>query len=143
MHVARFESDITMPISYVIDKEQGVALATASGELTENDLLEHKRKLFSDPEFRSGFVELSDVRFIEKLNVSPEGIRKFVAQDSADAPGNKEYKLAIVVSQDLAFGMGRMYEMSTSKNFSNVRIFRDMQEARTWLGLAEENSSDA
>ncbi len=132
-----------MPISYFIDKEMGVAFATGSGELTEQELLNHKRRLFSDPDFHPGFVELSDVTSIEKLSVTPEGIQRFVAQDSANAPGNEHYKLAIVVSEDFAFGMGRMYEMSTSEHFSNVGIFRDVNEARAWLGLAEGGSSDA
>lgn len=126
-----------MPISYAIDESQGVVFTTASDVLTEDDLLEHKRKLISDPKFRPGFVELSDVRNIADLAISPSGIEKFVAKDDADAERLKGYKLAIVVSGALEFGMGVMYEMMSSQQRRDVRIFRDMRLAREWLQIAK------
>lgn len=126
-----------MPISYSIDENQGVVFTNASDVLTEDDLLEHKRKLISDPKFRPGFVELSDVRHIADLAISPSGIEKFVAKDDADAERLKGYKLAIVVSGALEFGMGVMYEMMSSQQRRDVRIFRDMRLAREWLQIAK------
>ena len=112
----------------------------ATGVLTDDELMEHKRKLHADPEFSRGMVELSDVRNISRLSVTTEGIGRFVMQDAQDAELFKDYKLAIVVSRDLVFGMGRMYEMMTSENIPNVRIFREMSQARDWLGLSARNS---
>ncbi len=37
--------------------------------------------------------------------------------------------------QDEVFGMARMYEIRTDENPLQVRIFRDIEEARAWLGL--------
>jgi len=124
-----------MPIKYSIDKDLGVVFTTASEVLTENELMEHKRKLISDPNFNPGFVELSDVRQISDLAVSPSGIERFVAQDVSDAERMKDFKLAIVVSGALEFGMGVMYEMMSRENVTNVRIFRDMGQAKEWLDI--------
>ena len=126
-----------MPISYSIDKDLGVVFTTASEVLTERELLEHKRKLISDPNFEPGFVELSDVRFISDLAISPSGIEKFVAQDESDAERLKDFKLAIVVSGALEFGMGAMYEMMSREKSTNVRIFRDLGQAKEWLQLTK------
>jgi len=126
-----------MPITYVIDESSGVVLTTASGVLTDQELLEHKRKLTSDSKFRPGMVELSDIRAITKLAVTNAGIAQFVSQDASDKAALEGHKLAIVVSDDLAFGMARMYEMMTSMNIPGVRIFRDINEARSWLGLPD------
>ena len=124
-----------MPIKYFIDKDMGVVFTTASDVLTENELFEHKRKLISDPNFKPGFVELSDVRFITDLKISPSSIEAFVAQDESDAERLKDFKLAIVVSGALEFGMGAMYEMMSRENSTNVRIFRDLGQAREWLEI--------
>lgn len=124
-----------MPITYSIDKDLGVVFTTASEVLTENELLEHKQKLISDPNFEPGFVELSDVRFISDLAISPSSIETFVAQDASDAERLKDFKLAIVVSGALEFGMGTMYEMMSRENATNVRIFRDLGQAKEWLGI--------
>jgi hypothetical protein len=124
-----------MPIEYTIDKNLGIVFTKASDVLTESELMSHKRKLLADPEFRPGFVELSDVRGISDLAISPSGIEKFVAQDESDAERLRDYKLAIVVSGALEYGMGVMYEIMSRKNAMNVRIFRHIDDAKDWLQI--------
>ena len=124
-----------MPISYSIDEGLGVVFTTASDVLTEDELLEHKRKVISDPKFKPGFVELSDVRFISDLAISASGLERFVEMDDSDAERLKGFRLAIVVSGALEFGMGAMYEMMSREKNRNVRIFRDPGLAREWLQI--------
>ncbi len=124
-----------MPITYSIDEDLGVVFTTASDVLTEDELLEHKRKMIADPKFKPGFVELSDVRFISDLAISASGLEKFVAQDDSDAERLRGFKLAIVVSGALEFGMGAMYEMMSLKNNRDVRIFRELSLAKDWLQI--------
>ncbi len=124
-----------MPIEYSINEDLGVVFTNASEVLTEDELLEHKRKLISDPNFKPGFVELSDVRSISDLAISASAIETFVAQDESDAELLKDFKLAIVVSGALEFGMGAMYEMMSRENNMNVRIFRDLDRAKEWLQI--------
>jgi len=112
-----------------------VVFTTASEVLTENELLEHKRKLILDPNFKPGFVELSDVRFVSDLAISAAGLERFVAQDESDSERLKDFKLAIVVSGALEFGMGAMYEMMSRENNVDVRIFRDLRLAKEWLHI--------
>jgi len=123
-----------MPISYHIDRQFGVARTTARGVLTEEELLAHKRRLLDDPFFGSGMVELSDVRGIDRLDVTPHGIRQFVAQDAKDQRRLQDYKLAIVASEDVVYGMARMYQALTGDYVPHVAVFRDPAEAATWLG---------
>jgi hypothetical protein len=128
-----------VPLSYRIDPDQKAIFTIALGTLTDDELLEHKRRLREDPRLSKGMVELSDIRGIDRLAVTPEGIQRFVMQDELDAEVFQDYKLAIVVNQDVVFGMGRMYEMMTSRNLPDVRIFREMDQAREWLGLPSES----
>lgn len=132
-----------MPISYSIDKNLGVVFTTATGRLTEEELLEDKRRLTSDPNFSPEFVELSDIRAVSDLAITPEGIARMVMQDEDDADKLSAYKLAIVVSKEVAFGLARMYESMTQANVPNVRIFREINEARDWLGLPPEDAAGA
>ena len=122
-----------MPISYRILPEKNLVMTRAHGVLREDELLAHKRTLLADPEFRPGMRELSDVRDVEKLDVSPAGIRSFVIQDEADAPKLEGYRLAIVASEDLVYGMARMYEMQAETLPPSVRVFRDLAEAEAWI----------
>ena len=125
-----------MPITYTIDSAQSLVLTMATGVLTSKELLEHKERLVEDPQFRPDMLELSDVRDITGLEVTPEAIRQFVQKDADHAEKLGDHKMAIVVRTDIVFGMARMYEMMTSQNLPGVGVFRDLNEARKWLGLA-------
>jgi hypothetical protein len=125
-----------MAITYAIDSGLGVVFTKATGVLTDDELVAHKQDLLRDPAFKPGMVELSDVRGVERLEVTPEGIRRFVAQDKASADQLRGFKLAIVASKDVVYGMARMYELRTDGDPLLVNVFRDMEEARTWLGLS-------
>ena len=121
-----------MPIKYEIDPSRGLILTTAEGVLTDSDVIEHKKRLIADPAFRPGMLELSDVRDVTQLDVTPEGVRMFTSFDRAhdDRPG----RLAIVASEDFVFGMARMYQMSGTDD-SSVGVFRGVEEAKEWLGV--------
>jgi hypothetical protein len=119
-------------MTYRIDSVHGVVLTSCTGVLTDDDLLAHKRQLADDPNLRPGMVELSDVRGVERLDVTAVGVRQMVMMDE----DLQSHRLAIVVSQEVIYGMARMYQSLTEPNNPNVGVFRDMSEARAWLGLS-------
>ena len=106
-----------------------------TGVLTDQEMFRHKQVLLDDPDFRPDLKELSDVRGIEKLDITPDGVRQFAALDQEHGRKLGEHRLAIVVSEAAVFGMARMYQTFTEENVQHVQVFRDMSEAREWLGL--------
>lgn len=124
-----------MPISYRIDLEHYLILTTASGTLTDDDIVQHKARLVRDPDFKPGMKELSDIRGVDQLDVTPAGIMEMVNQDAKDSTTVGSHQLALVVSKEVAFGMARMYQSMTKPNIETVGVFRDIDEARVWLQL--------
>ena len=122
-----------MPISYRIDVERNLVLTTASGTLTDDDVLQLKARLVRDPDFRPGMKELSDIRNITRLDVTADGIQAMVEQDQRDRAVVASHRLALVVSKDLDFGMARMYQTLTESTMKNVGVFRDIDKANAWL----------
>ncbi len=127
-----------MPITYRIDLELGAVFTTITGVLTDEEMIRHKEQLVKDPDFRPDLKQLSDVRGIESLDVTPEGVRHFAVMDKEHASRLGEHRLAIVASEDAVFGTARMYQMFTEQNVEHVQVFRDMETAREWLGLPPE-----
>lgn len=41
----------------------------------------------------------------------------------------------VLTTADFAFGTARMYQTMTDEQPAHVQVFRDMAEARAWLGL--------
>jgi hypothetical protein len=130
-----------MPITYRIDTDQGLILTAATGVLTDEELLKHKRALAADPDFSPGMRQLSDVRGVERLEVTPEGVRLMVALDRDQADQLGDWRLAIVTTADFVFGTARMYQSMTDEEQNRVQVFRDMAEARSWLGLPADEGS--
>jgi hypothetical protein len=122
-----------MPISYRIDEAKKLVLTTASGVLTDSDILQLKSSLVSDPRWTPGMRELSDVRSIDRLDVTTAGVQMMMQSDELHARALDSYRLAIVVAHQLVYGMARMYQMLTEHSVPNVRVFRDMEEAKRWL----------
>jgi hypothetical protein len=44
---------------------------------------------------------------------------------------------ALVITNDVLFGMARMYQLLKDESPDELQIFRNMDEALQWLGLAD------
>ena len=128
-----------MAITYCIDMERGVVFTTITGVLTDDEIVQHKQKLVRDPDFSPGMRQLSDVRGVERLDVTPDGVKHFAALDEEHTDELGDHRLAIVVSDNAVFGTARMYQAFTVRNVEQVSVFRSMNEAREWLGLPLED----
>lgn len=122
-----------MAITYEIDEERAFVRTTITGRLTDADLIAHKEALLADPRFRIGMKELSDVRGVEDLQVTPHGVMMAAKFDSENNEGFGDHRLSLLVSEDLVFGMARMYGSRTLGNTGGVGVFRSEEEALAWL----------
>jgi hypothetical protein len=122
-----------MPISYHIDKNQAAVFTTVSGTVDDEELVGHARALSSDPEVQLASVSLIDFRDVEEIDTSPDGVRRVVLifREIGYAP-----KSALVADRDATFGMARMYELMRGDAVSDVQVFREVDEAKKWLGIS-------
>ena len=115
-----------------VDDGCGV-LYVGAGVLTSQEIIAVKRDLLADPDklrrIRYAIVTLSDVT----LFPSPEEIRQTVLLDHELAGINRSAVIAIIASEDLPFGMARMWEALAFATGWRVGIFRDRQKAEDWV----------
>ncbi len=122
-----------MPISFYFDPELNLVTVIAEGIITDDDLGEYRKKLTNDPRFNPGIKILSDHRSVEKHALSVDGIYKNMKENGLLEAKLKDCRQAIVTNSDLHFGMTRMYQAMMSDIFPNIKVFRDMDEAKAWL----------
>ena len=120
-----------MPVSYRIDRERRIVFTEASGVLTDSDVIEFQRRLRDDPEFEPDFRQLADCRAIDEIGMTREGVE----EASSRSPFSQGSLRAIIVGSDVAFGMARMFENLRHEARDEIRVFREEEEARRWLGL--------
>ena len=120
-----------MPASYRIDLERRIILSTASGTLTDEDLRSHQRDVLADPHFESTLNQLWDLREVVQIETSNATLGELARARSYAA----ETKRALVAPRDVQFGMARMFQILHDQAPEDLRVFRNLEEARDWLGL--------
>jgi hypothetical protein len=119
-----------MPACYKIDKERRLVMSTAFGVVTRNDLLDHQQSLLTDPDFGNTFSQLADLTRIARLEVNAADVRAAAAKDVFAS----ETRRAIIVSDDEAFGLSRMFEiLRAARGEEGIRVFRTVEEGFGWI----------
>lgn len=123
-----------MSSTTTIDRARGLRIHTITGELTLERLREILGDVYSHRDHDPDMNVLWDLReaSVKSFTVGEvEALRNFVAPNWGT--GGRALA-ALVVSDDLQFGMSRMYEMlSDGITKGEIRVFRDMDEATGWL----------
>ena len=118
-----------MAISYELDDQ--LLIIKTEGEFQPKDLEETFNKIFVDPAFKPGINILVydlDSVFIptsKQIETGAKSIENLMKKFSA--------KMAIVVSSDVNYGMGRMMEIFSEQRGVDVKVFKEFEPAKLWL----------
>jgi hypothetical protein len=130
-----------MPIDTRIDPDGGLRVHSLNGRLQFEEVRDTLEELYSSPDFDPAMNALWDVRDASTADISLEDVRKIAQLVSGRRPKEGLSRVALVVSRDVDFGLARMYEMKLEDvAHSEVRVFRDIEEALTWLGQGLEEA---
>jgi hypothetical protein len=124
-----------MPLTYRIDQHAGLVVSRGAGLVTDQDVIEKEHALLADPGARSCRFELVDLREVGQFEVSSETMRKLAQMHAETAEGFRKSRVAIIALSDATFGMWRMYQALVEGSGLDVRVFRETNEARNWLGV--------
>jgi hypothetical protein len=120
----------TMATAYEIDKQHRLVISTGSGRITLAEALAHQEKLRKDPDFDASFSQVIDLTRITDFGLEANDIRR-LAQATIFS---RESRRAIIASNDLVYGFGRMYEILREiAGEGGVRVFRNLDEALDWI----------
>lgn len=125
-----------MPIDYRVEHERRLVLAEGRGAVTADDIFAYQREVWSRADV-NGYDELVDMTGVDAIvEPSSDGMRRLAELSAQMDPPSSGTKFAIVARQDLAFGLGRMYEAYRALNqrsTKEVAVFRSREEALRWL----------
>ena len=122
-----------MTISAHIDNSRQVTIFTAVGAITFSDVMAALESYYNDAPTPNIIWDFRDARPGEViLPRKLKEIASFAQQRPRMRTGGKT---AFVASQDLVFGILKMYEgfAARAELAHSVKTFRSMEEALTWL----------
>lgn len=121
-----------MPIQYTIDPQRRTVEINCNGEVTTQEIVEHRKKLLADPQFNADFGALIDASRLAGFGVSWELLNGLRHGD----PFSGKSRRAVLAPGSFAFGLGRMYQ--GLRRDSNFAVFRTLDAARTWIQFGIE-----
>ena len=129
-------------IEFSFDPTLHARVAVYSGTVDDTELLGTYNALISSPGYDASLNDLVDLRAVEKLDVTGDALRE-LARAFALVVDRRRYRTrrAIVAPMDHVYGMARMYEILRSDAPEEIRVFRDMEAARAWLGAMASRGS--
>jgi hypothetical protein len=124
-------------VSMHIDRTTGLVTHTGTGEMSIDEIKTAFEARLENPDFRPGMRVLWDCRKATISALSTGGIQGLIAFNIRHADARGEGMSAIVVSKDVDFGVGRMFEAHAQDLPWQTKIFRDLESATQWLSGPE------
>jgi hypothetical protein len=123
-----------------IDLEKDLTIHTASGEISADEILRNIRSYYEEAEVTR--LLMWDLTDADVGNLSASDVRSFVDLTNSLTKERAGGKTALVVATPLAYGMGRMCELSkdaSDEHGIGHRTFRDRKAALEWLGVPADD----
>jgi len=112
-------------------------MTTASGVFDLAAAYAHQDQLLKDPDFDPVYSQLLDFTQVTKVEFSADDVRQ-IARRSVFWPCSSR---AILVNDDLLFGLATLFEMlRANAGEKGVRVFRSLNDALDWI--IEGNACD-
>ena len=121
-----------MSISFRIDNSLGVVFTKVEGVVNFQDIGDHQQALLQDPDFDPSFDHLLDGTEVLAIELSADEWRE-VASTRLFGKGSR--RAFVVPDRHAIYGMFRMFRMLRDAEPDDIQVFRDIDEARKWLGL--------
>lgn len=131
-----------MPIDIEIDAKRQRIDTRATGVVTVQDLLSYYQRLHDHPDFNLGMSELWDASAITDTRLSSDDLREFSSVTEPYTRQGASARVAILVPDDLGFGLARMYELLQADSINRLKIVRSREAAEAWLADTDEPAAE-
>jgi hypothetical protein len=123
-----------MEINIYIDPRADIREHKVSGVIDIQALKDFLKKLYDTPEFNPNMNVIWDLGEADFSEVSSSDVRSVMDLVGKYWGVGGKSKAALVVSEEVGFGLTRMYEiLMSSATTSKVMVFKNMEEAREWM----------
>ena len=123
-----------MGYSFEFDEANNVLRVTWKGPLTDEPFIEEVAKARKFLASRAGVRGIADYSGVTAESLSSDAIKRVAW---APTQGEERAVVVSVVSNDMAYGLARMFEMLTEQQRPKRPVVRTMEEAYQVLKMAE------
>jgi hypothetical protein len=125
-----------MPIKFDIRPDHSIAIVVHDGVVLDTEFLTTCQALYAHDRFDYSYDLLVDLRRTDSSARSTKTLKGF-ADFMRNQYANVEScpKVAVVATENISFGLARMYEAFSDTVPWDFMVFREISDALVWLGL--------
>ena len=124
-----------MPLKYKIIESKKLVYLKGIGTVSFSELMNHIDDLSQDPKYKAPMKKLVDHRQIKELDLTMNEQKRFAEKKASFKELFSGEKCAIVSPTDFVFALARIHAALNDGSNIDTSIFRDFNEALTWLGI--------
>ncbi len=121
-----------MPFELRYDFENKFLVIAVKGQFPLAEFTDLMEAIAHSKEYPPDVPTLWDARLVDLSSFNTNTAMSII-EIRKRYPERGNAKQAIIVSSELAFGTGRMYEMLSGSMFENIMVFRDYDKGIQWL----------
>jgi hypothetical protein len=125
---------LSMPIQFALHPSRPVRIVSFVGSIDDELLYSAFETCWKGRGYDPSLAELDDLSAVTGFTVTSGGILR-MSKLAVEMHVNGGARTAIYAPTDLAFGLSRMYEILIDESPDRYRVFRDLLDARRWVGL--------
>ncbi len=122
-----------MTVNTVVDKKASVAIHTVTGEITFQEIRSSYESVHSHPDFQENMNSIWDIRDADASKFDSQEVIKIARYFETQTKTRAKYKVAVIVSRDLEYGVSRKYQVAAADLPAKIGIFINLDEAKKWV----------
>ncbi len=123
-----------MPIACRMDSDLRLTVTTWSGQVGDAEAIAAYVTLFSNPDWSSGFRELTDLRRADLSKLTTLALATILDITRRVITPEHRLRTAVIASEQMPVSLARMYERLASETPEEIKVFRGKAQALSWLG---------
>ncbi len=121
-----------MPFSIRVDKLKELVVSTFTGRLTASDIIEGRRTLSENRDFRPDFSHILDFRAVTEVDLTRTAIQHLSAESSLF---EKTAVQVIVAPQKLKFDLAKMFQTYSGQERPSLHVTRSLEAAYALIAV--------
>jgi hypothetical protein len=126
-----------MTVNTVVDKKAVVAIHTVTGEITFQEIRSSYESVCSHPDFQENMNSIWDIRDADASKFDSQEVIKIARYFATQTKTRAKYKVAIIVSRNLEYGVSRKYQVAAADLPAKIGIFITLEQAKKWVAGSE------
>ena len=132
-HTLNFLEIGVMTVNTVVDKKALVVIRTVTGEITFEEIKSSYESVCSHSDFQENMNSIWDLRDADASKFGSQEVIKIARYFEIQTKNRAKYKVAVIVSRDLEYGVSRKYQVAAADLPAKIGIFTNLEDAKKWV----------